>query len=175
MSSDGHIISELIAKYGEHATRRIISTGNNYFYDLDRKKEEKDKKEIVENPTVLAYIEHFKSWINAEVKKEGYLVYKSKDRLDFESHSYDMGWYYLVNVKFDYRICLLPIDLKKKSILTYEREERDLRYDLPRRFYGKHQPLRYLELSRDNQYGTYLDLSCDVSDLPNSELAWPYY
>ena len=175
MSSDSHIISELISKYGEHATRRIISNANNYFYDLDRKKEEKDQNEILENPAVLAYIEHFKSWINAEVKKAGYQLYKTKESLNFESMTYDMGFYSLVNVRFDYAVCLLPTDLKKKSFLTIEREERDFRYNLPHKFYEKHPPLRYLELSRDNQYGYMLDLYCDVSNLPNYELAWPFY
>ncbi len=174
MSSDGQVISELIEKYGEHGFRRIISSANNFIYKQDRIKEEKDRKEILEHPHVLAYIEHFKSWINAEVKKAGYQIYKSKDRLDFESNTYDMGYYYLVSVKFDYGICLVPIDLKK-SILTTEREETEFRCDLPYRFYKTHQPLRYVEISRDNQYGSYLNLVCDVLNYRPYEWAYPFY
>jgi hypothetical protein len=173
LSTDGVVIQELIQKYGEHGARRIINSASHYFWDQDRKKEEKDRKEILEHPHVLAYIEHFKSWVNSEVKKAGYQMYKSKDRIDFETFAYEMGWYSIINVKFDYSVCLVPIDLKKKSLLAYEREERDLRHNLPYKFYETHQPLRYVEISRDNQYGAYLDLACDVSDMPTYELLWP--
>ena len=172
MSSDSHIISELIAKYGEYGTRRIISNANNYFYDLDRKKEENDRKEILENPAVLNYIQHFKDWINAEAKKIGHKIFKSKDRINFETINFDMGWYGLVQVNFRYGISLVPIDLSKKSFLTFDREDREFRYNIVQRFYEKHQPIRYLELSRDNQYGMCLDLVCDVYNLSNFEIEW---
>jgi hypothetical protein len=174
LSTDGIVIQELIQKYGEHGARHIIKTGSNYFWDQDRKKEDKDRKEILEHPHVLAYIEHFKSWVNAEVKKEGYQIYKSKDRIDFETFAYEMGWYSIINVKFDYSVCLIPIDIQKKSFLTYEREEHSLRFNLPYKFYEKHEPLRYVEISRDNQYGSYLDLACDVSEYPTYLLGWPW-
>lgn len=165
MSTDGAVIQELIDKYGEHHARRIVNSANNYFWDQDRKKEDKDRKEILEHTHVLAYIEHFKGWVNAEAKNSDYLIYKeTKDRIDFETTTFEMGWYGLVNVRFDYGICVVPKDLKKKSFLTTEKELRDFRYYLPYKFYEKHQPLRYVELSKDNQYGAYLDLSCDVFD-----------
>lgn len=163
MSTDGLVISELISKYGEYGARRIVQSARNYFWDQDRKKEEKDTKEIVENPIALAYIEHFKSWVNAEAKKVGYEMFETKDRLDFESYEYDIGWYSIVNLKFEYGICLAPKDLKI-SFLTFERKKQDFIWNLPYKFNETHQPLRYVELSKDNQYGSYLDLIINVFD-----------
>ena len=171
MSTDGIVISELIEKYGEHGARRIVNSASNYFWELDRKKEDKDRKEILEHPTVLAYIEHFKSWVKAESKKSGYQVYKSRDRIDFEQFTYEMGWYSTVIVRFDYGVCLIPIDWKNHRI-DFEKEESSFRFNLAYKFYETHHPLRYVELSKDNQYGVYLDLSCEVSNYP--AYAWPW-
>jgi hypothetical protein len=172
LSTDGIVIQELIQKYGEHGARRIVNSASNYFWEQDRKKEDEDRKEILEHPIVLAYIEHFKSWVNAEAKKEGYQIYKSKDRIDFETTTFEMGWYGLVQVKFDYGICLIPIELKNKSFRGFEEEEQKFRWYLLDKFYEKHHQLRYIELSRDNQYGAYLDLVCDVSDYRPLDWLW---
>jgi hypothetical protein len=172
LSTDGIVIQELIQKYGEHGARRIINTASNYFWEQDRKKEEEDRKEILEHPHVLAYIKHFKSWINAEIKKAGYEMYKTQDRIDFEGHTYEMGWSTFVNVKFEYGICFIPKDLKKKSFLTTDREIREFRWDLPYRFAKTHRMLDYEPLSKDNQFGQYLCLGCDVYEL--SSFSWPW-
>ena len=97
-------------------------------------------------------------------------MYKSRDNINFETFTYEMGWYSTVNVKFDYSVCLVPKDWKNHRI-NFEREEFSFRFDLPYKFYEKHPPLRYVELSKDNQYGIYLDLACDVSNYPS--YMWP--